>query len=862
MPDLLDDDLDEAAVKEFDPSSLPLGTFAAFDVSDQPMWTTADGATNKLDDDQENAIKSMVDAAAKADSVGRRMEVQTAWFLELLDRGFHNANPDGSGGWNIQGQSTISRGYGIWGAAMAMNNFPTNVIGEKNDTIVSLLTREIAESTFFAGKPGDPDDEAYAAAANCLKHFISEDNKYGALQADLARSYCTDETSIGYTRPVADAQKWGYEDIAPDVVPETADGEDPDAAGKESDRPKIRTVSEMFGKLERKVSIISKAMRDWQYCGLMREYDIAAQKGEFPWIASKITAGDMGIAELKLDRLARQSINLAMQSSGATGDSLMRDVTKSRWWFRPAFYMDESCPKALRSWFWTTFPKGFLAVYSGGELAFVRNESMEESLTEFHARTGKGQNRRALTESYAGPQMRVNVLVDLWDEFCRKEIPRVGLDSKVWNVDALRASSVRVGVLEPFSGDALRAGATSADSIVAFPTPTHTPTLPDFIMWLTGPLAEQLTHAQQGIAGSQDAHDPQQTATEADMKDENARSSFGESWKDILDGFAQMTTQAVAWNAKVQPEEAKFDTTFPGRGRIQAQMKDLKMGSAIARADGSANYPESWSDRQKVWDRMMSEAPSNPTVATWLSDPRNIAAMKEFLPKNMILPGVDAVEKQQAEFDILLKTGPKDNPQFLQLQQQITKMAPLIQAGVQEQGILQAAGQQMDPQKTQQLEQAQQSLQQNQQQLQQTPPQISSVPVLSTDNDPVEALVTLGIINGPEGRRLASSTDPKDKAIFLNLNLHYQAHDANAKQKALQNQQPVPPKTSITVAADKLPPQEQASALQKLGIAASPDSIAQDQQLAPHEITTTEKGVGPTGSELERKTSVVGKSLS
>lgn len=858
MADTLLED-DEITGQEFDPSSLPLGTFAAFDVSDQPMYTTAENAENKLTDDQKNAIKAMVDAAAMADSVPRRIEVQLAWWLKLADRGLHNINPDGSGGWNIQGQSTVGRGYGIWGSAMARNNYPTNVIGEKNDTIVSLLTREIAESTFFAEKPGDPDDEAYAAAANCLKHFIAEDNKYGALQADLSRKYCTDETSLGYTRPVADAQKWGYEDVAPDVVPETADGEDPDAAGKESNRPKIRTISELFGKLERKVSLVSRSMRDWQYCMLSREYDIASQKAEFPWIASKINAGDLGIAEVKLDRLARQSINLSMQSQYATGDSLMRDVTKTRVWFRPGFYMDESCPKTLRSWFWTTFPKGFLAVYSGAQLAFARNESMEEAITEFHARTGNGQNRRALTESYAGPQMRVNVLVDLWDEFCRKEIPRVGLDSAVWNVDKLRTSSPRVATLEPFLGSALQAGRPAADSILAFPTPTHTPTLPDFIMWLTGPLAEQLTHAQQGIAGSQDAHDPTQTATEADMKDENARSSFGESWKDILDGFAQMTTQAVSWNARVQPEEAKFDTTFPGRGRIQAQMKDLKMGSAIARADGSANFPESWSERQKVWNQMVNEAPSNPTIAAFLSDPRNIAAMREFLPKNMILPGVDAVEKQQGELDILLKTPAQDNPQFLQLQQIVQKLTPLVQAGTIEQ---QQLGPQMDPQKAQTLQQAQQQLQQVQQQLQQMPPKISSVPVRPTDNHPVESLVVLGIINGPEGRRLASSRDPKDQAIFENLNLHYQQHDTLAKQQALQNAKPVPPKTSITVDPSKLPPQEQAAALQIAGIPADASSIQGDQALQPHEVTTTEKGVSPTGSELERKTSVVGKSLS
>ncbi len=857
MADLLDDE--EVAIGTFDPASLPLGTFTAFDVSDQPMYTTAENAQNKLTDDQKNAIKKMVEACAMADPVARRIEVQGAWMLELLDRGFHRLKPTTDQGWQINGTAGVGSfaKYGAFGANVAGGWYDTNVIGEKNDTIVSLLTREIAESTFFATRPGDPDDETYAAAANCLKHFIAEDNKYGTLQASLGRLYCTDETAVGYTRPVADAQKWGYEDVAPDVVPETADDEDPDAEGSESDRPKIRTVSEMFGKLCRKVPIISTQMKDWPYCSLCKEYDIAKMKAEFPWIASQIKAGDLGIAEIKLDRLARQSINLSMQSSTATGDSLMRDVTKGRWWLRPEMYMDESCPKALRSWFWETFPKGFLVVYAGENLAFVRNESMDEVLTEFHARSGNGQNRRALTESYASPQMRVNVLVDLWDEFCRKEIPRVGLDSTVWNVPAIRASSVRVGVFEPFQApDAPR---TATDTILPFPTPTHTPTLPDFIMWLTGPLAEQLTHAQQGLAGSQDNADPEMTATESRLKQNNAMSSFGESWKNICEGFANMTTQGVSWNARVQPEDAKFDTTFKGKGRVQAQMKDLKMGSAIARADGDANFPASWDDRQRVWDELVKEAPANPFIASWLADPETIAAMAEFLPKGLSNPVVDAVQKQKGEFDILLKTAPKDNPQFITLTQTVQQLTPLVQAGTMEQQQMQ--GVPMEPQKAQMLQQAQAQLQQAQQQLQQTPPLISSVPVRDTDNHAVEAAVTLKVINGPEGRRLASSRQPEDQAIFQNINLHFQEHDQKAKAQALENAKPVPPKTSITVDPSKLPPQEQAAALQIAGIPADVSSIQGDQALQPHEITTTEKGVGPSGSELERKTSVVGKSL-
>ena len=73
---ILDDETEK--LPEFDPSSLPLGTFAAFDVSDEPLWTDQEGE-HQLNQDQKNAIKAMVDAAARADSVPHRIEVQSAW---------------------------------------------------------------------------------------------------------------------------------------------------------------------------------------------------------------------------------------------------------------------------------------------------------------------------------------------------------------------------------------------------------------------------------------------------------------------------------------------------------------------------------------------------------------------------------------------------------------------------------------------------------------------------------------------------------------------------------------------------------------------------------------------------------------
>jgi hypothetical protein len=221
--------------------------------------------------------------------------------------------------------------------------------------------------------------------------------------------------------------------------------------------------------------------------------------------------------------------------------------------------------------------------------------------------------------------------------------------------------------------------------------------------------------------------------------------------------------------------------------------------------------------------------------------------MQEFMPRGMVLPGVDAVKKQQAEFDVLLKTAPVENPKFIQIQM-------LLQQGAKELEATAASGMHPDPQKVE-------ALQQGQQMLQQEPPMISSVPVLPTDDDATEALVCLGMINSAEGRRLASSKDAEDKAYFANLNLHLQQHQTAAAKKALQNQQTIQPKTSMTVAIDKLDPQAQTSALQKIGVATSPEAIQQQDALAPHEVTTTERGVGPTGTEIERKTSVVGKSL-
>ena len=144
----------------------------------------------------------------------------------------------------------------------------------------------------------------------------------------------------------------------------------------------------------------------------------------------------------------------------------------------------------------------------------------------------------------------------------------------------MRSSSVRAGVYEPFL---MPPGQRPAqDTVLQIPGTEGTPDIAAFIDWLAGPLAEQLTHAQQSVAGTSDPNDPEQTATEYNRKDKNAKSSFGEAWRNILRGFANINTQSAAWNARVQPPDARFDSNFPGMGRITAEIGKMKAGAGVA----------------------------------------------------------------------------------------------------------------------------------------------------------------------------------------------------------------------------------------------------------------------------------------
>jgi hypothetical protein len=817
----------------FNLTDLPLGSIAACDVSDEVMWTHAEndeqGGESKLSTLQMNALSGMRETCAKAETQARRLEIELAWLLRLMDRGFHYIFPGKQGGWVLT--NPASKGQSPYVDAIIGNRHPLNIIGAKNDIIVSALTREIPGQAFFPKFPNSDTSITAAGAANNYKLFLADENCYAERAGEAARLMCTDDRVVFYMRPVADAQQFGYEDEAQDAVPETEE-QLPEGGGHQ--KPRIRQVLSVYGKLEHKTQIVSANGKS-PYEQLYEEMDVATARGMAPWVADQITGGDVGTAEVQLDRMARCSIKLALKGTYSTGDSLMRDVTVQRTWLRPEMFLDDSCPKTLREFFFGSFPKGCLVVYVGKVFAYCRNESPDEVLTVLHARTGSGQNRRAITEAYAGPNLRLNNWNELLDQKFRKSIPRTFYDKNMFNVPALRAASATVGAIDPF--DAQAAGLVDPKSgILQSPVASVEQTIPDAIQYFAGPLAEELTGAQPSMAGSQDDDDPE-TLGQSRLQNAQAMGRLSEPYQALRSGFCRATKQGVSWAPRVMPQNAKLERSF-GSKRVSVEVSDIDGDLIECVPEGEGNIPESYEERKQVFRSIWSAAEANPNgpSAAFLSNPINRAKFKEFLPKGATIDGVDAVEKQQGEFEVLMSSAPQPNPQFMQLQQMLeqAQQDPTIQ---------------IDPQK-------QQALQQIQQQAQSTPPEVSSVKIKPTDNHPIEAMVTLSMINSAEGRKLATSPRPQDQAGFQNLTLHYQEHDAEAKKTSALNAQPIPPRTSITVAADKLPPQAQAGALAKAGIPIQPEQLQGDMQ--PHEQKIEQEHIDPmTGAKTKTTQAVM-----
>lgn len=807
------------------------GKYASFPVSQEDMYGPDELGEYK------SAIDDLDEIVTRADSSARNWETLQAWEARLFERIYQFLNAGKGGGWGMGGTINGARASGaeIMQSQNAGKMFPCNVYGARCDKIVAALSREVPGLTFVPKRDSDPMDQtASDEAKKYLKVWLNDAGIKDVLRK-ISYFFYTDGRTVLYTRSVADEQAWGTETPAEQQEAfgaETPEGVTPEtemqSPPQDSEVPAVREMTTAFGKLEAKVPIYADSMEDMSWIRISTEQNANKLKERYEWVEDKIAAGSTDGSE-NIDRQARINVRLGVQVSSSSGESLQQDATESFTWYRPDQYRAVK-DKNVQKLFKEIFPDGLLVVKAGGTFAFCRNEAMGKHLVVLHPKPGSGQNRRAIGTNYLPLQKILNANISLIDRYFRACVPRKFHVEPYINSEAINGQVNDPGKSTPILD--LPAGKSVSDITGIESVPQPTPSLFEFVQWLIEGGPEAMDGASPAMFGMEDAD----TFGATKLNRDQALQVFSMPWSQICIGLAKAAEQAVQCAA--QNRVSAIASNVPGQGKLTVELEKLQ-GNALCYPE-SMEIPQTIAEQEAQMADLLENGKEVALYQSIASDPRNLTHIGKFPSlAGLEIPGLDAVEEQQGEFELLMQSGPQPNPALLPAQEQLQQAEQDPEAQTPEgQGAVQ------------QLQQAMQSL----------PPQISSVPVAQdgSENHAIHAAIALGWLNSAEGRKFKNG-DEQQQAIYQNFKLHWSEHVEMGEKLTPPKEMEF--KGSLTVDPSKYSPEVQAKVFQAAGLQVSPAEASGDNSLSPHEVTTEKEGVDEQGVPVKQKISMVGKGL-
>jgi hypothetical protein len=786
-----------------------------------------------------SAIEEMTTTVSRSESAARIFEIFQAWEARNFRRGYHFMVANNKG-WSLAGSTSgISTGASIFATQNSGKLFPCNVYGARHDKIVAALSREVPGIALVAKDDKDPIDQAAAEEAEkYLKVFIQDANLKLAV-TQCASLFYTDGRAGFLTYTIADQTRWGTE--LPDreqhtyeapeeegVTPETE--MEPGAGGDEA--PARREVTSVWGKLECKVPLLADEEHEMGRARFSHEVSNSMLKAKYPWVAKKIAAGGAIGDNGNIDRLARINVRLAVQASTSSGESYRDDATETVTFYRPSEYWGIE-DEAVRKVYFDTFPDGLEVWHAGGTLAMVRNCRMSKHVKIVQCYPGDGQNRRAIGTNYLPLQKVLNAEISLIDRYHRSAIARryalePYIDTQMMNQQT--NDPAKITAVQGIEGKNLKI----SDIVGMDSVPTPNTSLMEFVQWLIQGAPEVMDGATPAMFGANQGESDRGVYQTTKLNRDQALQVFAMPYAAICEAISAVCLQAV--ESAAENRQANISASLPGQQRMEIEISKLQ-GNVLAYPE-SLEIPRTLAEQEEEMANLLENSKNVALYAQIMSDPRNLAVFAKFPSlAGLDVPGVDAVEQQQGEFEILMRSGPIQNPKLQQIQQQI-----------------QMAG--VDPEA--QTPQGQQMLQQLQQMAQQMPPLVSTVPVAqdNSENHTVHAAITLDMLTSPTGRKLKNGDD-NQKAIYQNLMLHWNEHMQVVKSLAPPKEMEF--KGNVSIDPSKFPPDAQTKMFESMGLEIPPFALQPQDQT--HEITQEKEGMDAQGVPVKQKVSVVGKPL-
>lgn len=815
-----------------DSTSNPTADFVPGLMAPQDVF---DGEPVTLSQEQINVLRAVVTRDANNELMSWREEIMQTWQQRLFNRGYQYILWSNYNGWAFP---KVGSGYHPLDPS-SRSQYIVNIYSAYGQVISACLSREFPSVRFMPCRDDRDSDITAAQTASKISTYVQRTLGGKELLRRIGSILYTDGRAIGFTRYVKDAQRFGFArpDEAEGVVPEDENAEemgsvspplentqplqedtgaetqdggneqgenaglDQPAEGMDESaerNPRGQVVTTIYGALEAKIPMHANCLAEADYVHITWETDLSTARAGSPDKADEIQAGQSGPGGDNIGRMARINCNSGMTNIFPGQDSRTSYVTHVYHWVRPSKFYDQSVPEAQRQALLELFPLGCLIYFKGNTFIEARNICMDNHLKMIHALEGDGAHRPSLGSFMVPIQRNLNNFVDLATDYLMRGIPLTHADSKLFNVDGINEQSNTVGIVLPFNapetpGDPVVGRYWFQEPQIPFPE-----ALMPMIQLFMEDMPQLISGAYPALQG--DATGEQETAQGMAMQIDQAIGRLGPCWDRIKESVCGFVEQAV----KAMAKSGEQILELVGEESLVVETQDLD-GNFLGFPEADEGFPETWYKKQARIGMLVTEAATNPFLASIVDTPSNLRLIKDASGlEELKIPKLISNDKQLGEIQELLKDSPQPNPKLMEAQQAIESAAVEAQANP----MLAPA------------------VQQAQQQAQSITPLVSSVEVGKFDDNATEFQTCWEWLMSPTGRAMKNGS-PEDKAHYMNVELHAGEHQALMHQGG---QQPIPQKVSISANVKDLPPNPAAEAMQKAGIQASPQEFqAQDE---------------------------------
>jgi hypothetical protein len=529
----------------------------------------------------------------------------------------------------------------------------------------------------------------------------------------------------------------------------------------------------------------------------------------------------------------------------------MKTTTLCYSWQRPkAFYSDEVKDKQ-QEFLLRNFSKGLFAIVSNDTLLCCWEESMDDHLALGNACRGFGQGRRALGSSDIPLQKRINIWSGLLDEYFRRSIPVTLVDDQAFNPEALSE-------LKGSPGRFVSAVAPEGQSIQGLvgqtpqsqPLPSH----PEMLQYWLGPLIQSIDGATPALFGGGEGQDNTVGATQIRLN--QALERIGPAWMTLNEMFATAVGQA----AKCCAENGNSEITgsYEGVGDIVVKPENLK-GNVITKAETTNAIPESGTQKEAKVMMILDMANSNQNVGQLIASPSNAREIVNALHIDDIITidEAESEDKQLEEIEVLISSEPLINPEWEQLNQQLSELSAKHDQAKNLAIQATSGGKQLAPDIIQQGDAMESQVETLTNQLKDMPQYLSSIPVAKDDSEDhaTEASTCFAWMQESVGRSLRAKSNGKEFGDlnwnkWNNVYLHWQAHKEMIKQIASENAEPQIPKLSLT---GKMNPDSISQLLAAAGVKPSQNAPQQPPVAEVHKETISRTPFNETKVKTIRK---------